>query len=317
MSETRSTAPTWSATAVRLAALWLATGALFKLFAGTPKMLPELVRDLSPFDWTLTFQLAIGIELAVVCIAVLKPHWGWMWITAVFGFFLVLLVDMLMKGADSCGCLGEKVSMPPAAMLAIDGTLLGLVLVLKPWKNLAPPGLSTALLVVGLVVSLAVPFLIVRPKEAALPPVSNGGPTGVPTDPTAVPKDVYIQLSPDRWKGQLIYDIAEFTRVVPADKIPSDGRIVLWRQGCSHCAKHLRDMADEKNVTAPILLVQVMDDLADGRAVDALPSGDHVTQVQLPPGQGMFTTPLEIRVEGGLVTAVLDEEAYEAERAAK
>ncbi|MBL8858508.1 MAG: hypothetical protein JNL28_08400 [Planctomycetes bacterium] len=319
MTDTRTGLQKYAALAVRLAALWLATGALFKLFAGSPKMLPELVRDYSPFPtWTLTFQVAIAVELSIVCIAVLKPHWGWMWITGTFGFFLVLLTGMMAKGVASCGCLGDSVSLPPWVMMCIDGVLLAFVLATKPWKSLAPPGLSTPLLALGIAASLALPWIVIQPQDAVVPPLTNGTEiSGTPTDPQKSPSRVYIQWDPIKWKNKFIYDVAEFTRLVPEGKIPSDGRIVLWRQSCDHCAKHLREMADEKEATQPILLVQVMDDLKSGRAVDAMPVGAHVTTVELPPGEGLFTTPVEIRVAGGTVTDVLYEEDFEKLRAGK
>jgi hypothetical protein len=167
----------------------------------------------------------------------------------------------------------------------------------------------------GVAVSIALPWIVVHPQQAQITPGTNGSTAVVdPKNPATPAKNVQIDLRPDKWTGKSIYDVEEFTRVVPIDKIPSDGRIVLWRQGCTHCAKHLREMANEKNVTSPILLVQVMDDLKDGRAVDAMPVGDHVTSVQLPPGDGMFTTPVEIRVEGGVVKAVLYEDDFEKAR---
>ena len=320
MTEPQTGVHKYAALAVRLAALWLGTGALFKLFAGSPKMLPELVRDYSPFpSWTMTFQVAIAIELSIVCIAVLKPHWGWMWITGTFGFFLVLLAGMMAKGAASCGCLGDSVSLPPWVMMCIDGALLAFVLATKPWKSLSPPGLSTPLLALGIAVSLALPWIVIQPQEPVVLPQQNGGTEingGTPgTQPNAA--RVYIEMNPDKWKGKLIYDVAEFTKLVPMEKIPSDGRIVLWRQSCDHCAQHLREMANEKEASQPILLVQVMDDLKSSRTVDAMPSGANVTAVELPPGEGLFTTPVEIRVEGGSVTAVLYEEDFEKLRAAK
>lgn len=314
MSEANTGLRRYAAIAVRLAALWLLTGALFKLFAGSPKMIPEPVLEHSPFNWTLTYQIAIAIELSIVCIAVLKPHRGWMLITGLFGFFIALLLDMALKGKESCGCMGDSVKVNPLVMLALDGTLLAFVLATKPWKSLAPPGLSTLLLVVGVVVSCALPWIVRRPQEATLP-VKNGGTVVVdPANPVPSTANVHINLSPEKWAGKVVYDVEELTRVVPVDKIPSDGRIVLWRQSCDHCAKHLRDMANEKSVTTPILLVQVMDDLKSSRAVDAMPTGAHVTEVQLPPGEGMFTTPVEIRVEGGVVKAVLYEADFEKER---
>lgn len=300
MSEPKTGSQKLAALAVRLAALWLLTGALFKLFAGSPKMIPELVLSSSPFSWTLTYQIAIAIELSIVCVAVLKPHRGWIPITAIFGVFMALLIVMTLEGKASCGCMGDTIKIHPAIMLAIDGALLIFVLATKPWQHLAPPGLSTLLVIVGVFASIALPWIVVRPEQGAL----------TPGNPTAAPGRVYISMEPEKWSGQSIYDIEEFTRVVPLDKIPSDGRIVLWRQHCDVCAKHLREMASE-TVTTPILLVQVMDDLSSSRAVDLMPTGGHVTEVQLPPGEGLFTTPIEIRVEGGLVKAVLDAEHFE------
>ena len=47
MSSDPSSAPpaAWRAGAVRLAALWLLSGALLKLFAGSPQAMPELARS--------------------------------------------------------------------------------------------------------------------------------------------------------------------------------------------------------------------------------------------------------------------------------
>jgi hypothetical protein len=189
-------------------------------------------------------------------------------------------------------------------MLTCDAALLAFVLLTKPWKNLAPPGLSTPLMLLGIAVSIALPWIVVRPGQATLQPGTNGTTTVDPVKGTPSGGRVYINMSPEKWLEKSIYDVEEFTRVVPIEKIPSDGRIILWRQHCDHCAKHLREMAAE-TATTPILLVQVMDDLNASRAVDLMPTGDHVTSVQLPPGEGMFTTPVEIRVEGGVVKSAL------------
>jgi hypothetical protein len=92
-----------------------------------------------------------------------------------------------------------------------------------------------------------------------------------------------------------------------------DGRVVLWRQGCTHCAAHLRQMAEQDDGMTPILLVQIRDDLKDGRAVDLMPQGPHVTSAMLPENQEVvIQTPWELRVEGGTITAAFDEEHAKA-----
>lgn len=321
MTEAQSGLSRLAGVSVRLAALWLLTGASFKLFAGSPKMLPELVRSWSPMSWSTTFHVVIAIELALVMVALLKPRWGWMPITALFTFFLVILAHQMSLGAASCGCLGDSITIPPWVMMLIDGTLLAFVLATKPWSTLPAKGLSTALLAVSLVVALSAPWIVLsgRTGDPIVPPLAThtdpNTTTGTPANTgtrTAPPPKIWIEMDPTRWVGKSIYDVAEFTKWVPADSIPTDGRIVLWRQGCDHCAKHLRDMANEKEATAPILLVQVQDDLKSARAVDALPTGAHVTALQLPDNaEGLFSTPVEIRVTGGVVQAALYEEDFE------
>lgn len=311
MSEPKSGLSKLAGVAVRLAALWLLTGALFKLFAGSPKMLPPLVLDNTPFTAIATFHVVIAVELSLVMLAMLKPHLGWMPISALFGFFLVILVHQASLGAESCGCMGDTIKMSPYLMMAIDGVLLAFVLLTRPWRSLLGPGLSTAILLAGVVVSIAAPWIVLGNRYQAPPPVTvNGQPTG--TNGAGGSGKTFVEMDPAKWIGQTIYDVADFTRWVPMEKIPSDGRIVMWRQGCDHCAKHLRDMANEKEATAPVLLVQVRDDLKASRAVDAMPSGANVATHEMPDDvEVLIGTPVEIRVEGGLVKAVLFQEDFE------
>jgi hypothetical protein len=120
-----------------------------------------------------------------------------------------------------------------------------------------------------------------------------------------------VELHPEKWTGKSIYDVAELTKYISTDVIPSEGRIVVWRQGCTHCAAHLREMANE-TISEPLLLVQVPDDLKDSRAVDAMPSGANVTTVSFPSGTvGLFETPFEVRIEAGVVKRVLFESDFE------
>src|SRR5437762_3700948 len=96
----------WAALAVRLSGLWLLAGALAKLFLGTPKDLPEIVRKLSPFGLDLTFHLVIAVELAIVWLSLLKPRRAWPVLLAVYAFFEFVLASQLSAGAKSCGCFG-------------------------------------------------------------------------------------------------------------------------------------------------------------------------------------------------------------------
>jgi hypothetical protein len=305
MTETKSGLSKYASLAVRLAAVWLLVGAVFKLFWGTPSLLPPFVREHTPFGLDLTFHLAIAIELSIVCACFLKPRFGWPFIATLFGFFLIVLTNDVLRGEKSCGCFGSKVNVPPAVMMVLDGSLLAFVLATKPWSSLTSAGLPTLLLVIAIAASWAAPWLLIQSGDAGVQ-ITRAD------DGTVRTNVKYVVLEPEKWIGKTIFDVEEFTRWVPVDKIPTDGRIVLWRQGCDHCAQHLREMANEKDLSQPILLVQVQDDLKSSRAVDAMPSGGNVTQVALPENLDfLLTTPLEIRIEGGVVKSVIDRDAID------
>ena len=286
--------------AVRLAGAWLAVGALFKLFAGSPKLLPQLVVDLSPFDLDLTFRLAVAVELAIVVVAFLRPRAAWLALALVFAFFEVVLVSQQLAGAESCGCLGDTVKMPPAAMMAIDGVLLALLLASRPLRAWAGAPLFTAraLAACGLlgVLAFAAPWLVIRGGTAADPAAAGGG---------AAQQARYEIWEPAKWVGQPVFDIPELARhVQPAEALPVDGLIVLWRASCDHCKEHLAKLRGEDKGERPIVLLQLQDDLKSTAVVDALPEGAHVSKFQTPAGVDIvLQTPWDVVVAGGMVAS--------------
>ena len=297
--ETPGSRSGFAAIVVRLAGLWILAGAVAKLLLGTPKDLPEIVRQITPFGIDLTFHLVIGVELAIVCLAWLKPRLAWPVVLALFAFFDFILVSQLLAGAESCGCFGATIKVQPELMLGVDSVLLISLLVSRPWKTLVGPGLSTALLAVGVVVSFALPWVLIEsPGKAS-------------ATPGEAPR--YVVWDPETWVNHSIYDVEDLTRWVKPEELPTDGKVVLWRQGCEHCAAHLRVMAEKDDGSIPILLLQIRDDLKDGRAVGLMPQGPHVMTAMLPENQEVILqTPWELKIEGGLITAALDEKQAKA-----
>jgi hypothetical protein len=280
--------------AVRLCALWLLAGAVAKLFLGTPKDLPDLVRKLSPLpSLDLTLRVAIAVELAIVWTALLKPRFGWPAIVALFVFFEFVLASQLAAGAASCGCFGATIKVSPYVMVAIDGALLAFLLATRPWRSLGTGG-STKLLAAAIAISAALPWIVI-PSEHD------------------VATQRYVEMHPDRWLQKNVFEIGELAPYIPADKLPTDGKIVLWRQGCTHCAAHLRKMAREDDGSQPIVLLQIRDDLTASREVDAMPNGQHVTSLATPENKEMvITTPWEFQITGGVVTNSVSPEQAEA-----
>lgn len=299
MSETKRTLNP-SYVAVLLAAAWLAAISLAKLLAGNPGDLPKVVLDRSPFGETPTFALVISIELSVALLALLRPRVGWIPLAGLYLVFEAVLASLIAAGAKSCGCAGGALSIPPVLMASVDGALLLFLVATAPWKRLASPKVHAGLVLAGLVVVAAAPWILVERRS-----------TG--------PNASFVVLHPDRWVGQVVYDVQELTEhLQPADveKLPADGILLLWRQSCEHCRDHLRALANDSKLndgSHPIVLVQIRDDLKNDSVVDAMPQGAHVTHLAFREGpQFALQTPWELHVEGGTITQALDEERAQA-----
>ncbi len=315
MSETTIPDSPFARWTLRLCAVWLAAGALAKLVYGTPALLPEVIRKGTPIGLDLTYTLVIGIELALVALAFLRPRQAWPLFAALFVFFDFVLTTQLAAGAESCGCFGGGLKVPPVLMMCVDSALLLALLVAKPWSALRRGGAGWGLVLAALILSFALPALWIRVRQGAqdTPPPAKGTPgTSSTQDPPKHPD--WLTLDPSAWVGKSVFDIDALTKWIPAEKLPTDGKIVLWRQGCTHCAEHLRAMANGDKGEQPILLVQIQDDERDSRAVDAMPQGAHVATAEFPKGMSVvLETPWDITVAGGNVTAALDRAALEAQ----
>ncbi|MFT7668110.1 MAG: hypothetical protein ACI8X5_000797 [Planctomycetota bacterium] len=285
---------------VRLAALWVAAGALFKLIAGSPADLPAVLHDL-PIEVSLFFKIAIGIELAIVCTALLRPTWGWLALVALFAVFDVVLAIVMASGAESCGCFGSSVTIAPWVMMAIDTLLLLGILASRPWKSetkaVGPAGLTLALAAVALII----PFPYIG--EQALQSSEDGAVTEV--------EDLrWLEIDVESWTDQLIYD-SEFAKIFPTEveTLPTDGLYIFWRWDCDHCASHLQQLADGDDGMSPIVLIRLMQehDNDENGAVTAMPVGGHVTELSLPAGtQYIIQTPAEFILEGGMIVSATE-----------
>ena len=107
---------------------WVLTGALFKLYESSPKLLPKetilkVANDLG-IDLNVLLAVLIGLEFFAVavmlCLARLARP---MAIFLLSVFCLILLGEMALGNLTNCGCLGAN-SPPPWVILLIDGGLL-------------------------------------------------------------------------------------------------------------------------------------------------------------------------------------------------
>jgi hypothetical protein len=283
---------------IRLAVLWVAAGALFKLFAGSPNDLPPMVKDF-PLGADLTFKLAIAIELTITFAALLRPRTAW---PAVIALFLVFEVILMMMTGESCGCFGSKITIPPMVMLGIDGALTIAILASKPWKSEAKPLAPIAAVIVTSMVAIAAPFLIIGSQE--MPDLGSGEAN---VDAADVEDMRWVEFDMASWDGQMIYDI-ELAALLGSeiDALPIDATCVIYRRTCDHCATHLEELAMSDDGTRPFVLIRIPDD--EGTTlVNTLPMGGHVTMLTLPEGPAyLLETPAGFELEGAIIQSAVE-----------
>lgn len=160
--------PYFARFALTLSLLWLAAGALYKLFEGSPNDLPALVKNATELGALDTLRVTIGIELAVIGLVIALPRIGWFFLAGAFATFIAVLVPLVMEGAASCGCFGGNIEIDPRVMLAVDGGLLLFLLSTRPWRTLPKgSGLGLPALLPFLAVAVIAPYG--KLKQEALP----------------------------------------------------------------------------------------------------------------------------------------------------
>lgn len=291
-----------SPVAVRLVALWVMTGACYKLFSGSPNDLPPIVRGffLGP---VLTFQLAIAIELSIGFLVLLRPRIGWILLALQLLVFIAILIQMVASGEASCGCFGSKVTIPPAVMMAIDGVGLLLVLVTRPWATLPQKEPPITLAAIAVLASFVGPFALITNAPVVANVDEETGEWKLPDEPQR-----FGILEPETWVGVDIHE-TELAAWMNVDEFPLDGTWVIYRVACEHCAAYLRRLHEEY-ASDPKFYTFVRlseEDEEESRQVDPdlMPPGP---EALLPVGPAwVITPPWRLELEGGVVTEAVFE----------
>jgi hypothetical protein len=284
-------------------ALWLAIGASFKLFSGTPKDLPPILFEL-PLDIDLVFKLAISIELCIVSLALLKPSVGWRLLALQYVIFLGLLMQLQLSGETSCGCMGSSVSLTPLTMIGIDGVLLAMLLSARP-GSLQLSDRGPAWLAPGLLAfCIAFPWTHIDAGGAATPAPKTTGAGEAAEEAPATEKPRYVVLEPGEWEGQDIFSSPLAPWVdFESGALPIDGLYVFYRQTCDHCREHLMKLFEE-DIGMPMVLVKINEkgDNAENDLIDVKPEGPHIIEIELDPEiEWVIETPADLELEGGMI----------------
>ena len=290
---------TVAALVVRIAGAWILAGALFKLLAGTPADLPELVKKV-PLALGLTWKLAIGVELSLAALALLRPRWAWPLLLLTFLVFDAVLASQVAAGAKNCGCFGSSVQVPPWLMLTIDSVLLAGLLITRPWRLAAtgPSPLVSGALLASIGVGVALPWI--HDRE-----VGGTGSDGASHSPDGG----FVIFDVESWIGEDVADTPLGSLLDDPYALPPDGLWVLYRQDCEHCAEHLAELARTEQGDRFIVLVRLKQshDTEASRVVYQVPAGPFVQSVALPDTvHYVVTTPAELELEGYRILAAAE-----------
>jgi hypothetical protein len=300
--------------AVRLVALWVLTGAAYKLFSGSPNDLPPVVREffLGP---DLTFRLAIAIELSIAFTALLQPRLGWLLLALQLAVFLAILGQLMLAGEASCGCFGSNVKIAPATMFAIDAACLALLLLPRPWRNLErEDDRRPTPILIGLAVVAAwvAPWAIIRSAPTDL--VAQTDAQGEWKLPDALPR--YAQLDPETWVGKPIGE-TQLAAWMNVDEQLQDGTWIIYRVSCEHCARYLRHLHETYDPAAGVFYTYVrLSEAGEEEQREVDPA--HLVygpEVILPALEWVVTPPWRLELEGGIVVEAVFEGDFDAAEA--
>jgi hypothetical protein len=307
--------------------LWVLAGAGFKLVEGTSKNLPRSIISVAGqininLDWLLATLIALEIIAAGIMIFV--GRWARPVAVAMLSMFCLILIAEVSRGEKSCGCFGS-ITIPPIAMLAIDGTLLlGCVLIgrglLRGRETTArvPRGSAIAASlwsIAGAALSFSMLASWINQPDAVIEnndqpiktadsghqPANNGA-----TQRDRVPQPLPSYYLPDcaSWVGKKWseIDLAQYMKQWPAD-VESGKRYIVFYQGtCEHCHELLEShFSGELSIPTTAIRIPEKRDGFELRGTHPMPCSK-CEMLQLPTGcDWVITTPILVALENGVV----------------
>ena len=302
--------------------LWVTAGATAKLIEQSPKLLPEHLRgvlEAANVDLYVALSCFIAIEFAAVAVMILIPRLARGTAVFMLGVFcLVLLYEIFNGNVTNCGCLGGF-SPPPWLMLAIDLTLLVLVIALPVRGIKFANDRAAAAMATFVAVALGI-FVFMRIGSASggveivVPPtdIAQLSDSTSPTDDSAtINLPGYYSLDTTDWPGQQARDIDLLSWIPNLPEFIDTGEqyIILYSRTCEHC----HDLLIEHfsfDLPAPTLLVSIPE-FKSGFAEDAPLENPCLdcTLAELPIGvDWLMTPPVVIALKDGVVQCAQEAE---------
>ena len=322
----------WLSVGVRLAAVWLLAGALTKTFTGLPGDLPSPILQLD-IDPLLVIVVAVAVESFVALLALFSPRLAAIPLAILLALFETILALHLSGGSENCGCFGGALPIPAWVMLAVDGSLLVIVIAAvverfratqksTPARRASLACCAFALISIALAMTAHTRLNTLQPREAVKGEAVKGEAVNAqtakartsdftmpspPPAPWKMPREFpqQVLLRPLQWIGKPL-DATELGRWTDTSTFPPECTLLIYYLSCSHCAAHLKELASQQaanpsNSPAYVLVQLPTPAGYTGRLfVHEVPTGIHVelpSQVKA----WVITPPWDVFVSGGRV----------------
>jgi hypothetical protein len=306
--------------------MWVAAGAVFKLFELSPRTLPKetILNVANQWGLNLYYVLAtlIAAELLAVVVMLMVSRLARPMAIFVLSVFCLILIGELVQGnLSNCGCFGN-IPIPPWAMLIVDGLLLLGVAVFDPTPVMpAAPARWPAFGAVVLVAAgTTATFWRVIPAGRApeiignnpLPrPIPHPNPSNGPADPTINPNPTplpgfWFTSDVVVWEGKPWREIELFSFMPRWPQGLDSGKryVVFYGRTCDHCDDMFHADLTDPALGSMTTAVEVPESKNELRGSNPWPMPEtRCEHLQLPVGcDWIFTTPLTLTVEDGIVT---------------
>ena len=308
--------------------LWVLSGALFKITARSPSLLPkDFMVQVEALGIDLYWALALLIAFEFIAVAIMLFIPSLARLMAVFmlaAFCLVLLNELRAGNFDSCGCLGSA-SPPPWLMLIIDFILLMGVVIFKPRPvQLASERMSWTIVTVLVLLTSGTTFAlvlgemgpttvveVVQNTQAGESNTTTGTEQASESGGTAMTLPSYYLLDTSDWIGQNVRDIDLMNYVDGLADSVQEGRhyLIFYSRTCDHC-QMLLELHYGFGTPVPTTLIAIPEQ-KDGFETDGLldqPCLD-CRELELPVGcDWLMTPPLVMAIEDGTVQCAKEAE---------
>lgn len=281
--------------------VWIGSGALLKLFAGSPTELPNVILHIPAYLWDLgirqsdysrsawqVFMLVIGAELVIAILLALHRRWARLLAIVTLVTFIAVLIATMQQGMTSCGCFGT-IETPPWVMLLIDGVLLLGCLALPFTPRAKRPVMTNARWgAITLASLVAVGGAWVMFKRDLV---------GMWGSPAKLVAFDLMRSSGRAWRDAVLFKLLPIS---PADFTERQQTWVLYRDTCPTCHALFEGSLSTQTPGVKVIGVKVP---APGATPYELPA--HVVRTSLPEGKEyVVQTPMIVVIEGDRIISV-------------